>query len=143
MKYGYEFIPMKKAQLRIYSIEQTELRYGWGQPRPQCIFSLLEKVPERHLHNLTKYEISGTSISPVYQLFIVNIVNYTLLLLLFIVNWGKFGSAAQAYAKKTQFFIFFMNWKKLRSPARAKFKNSKIYKVAGCNVTKKRHHRCR
>ena len=32
--------------------------------------------------------------SPVYLLFIVNIVNYTLLLLLFIVNWEKFGSAA-------------------------------------------------
>ena len=70
-----------------------------------------------------------TSISPVYQLFVVNIVNYSLLLLLFIVNWEKFGSAAQAYTKKNkQFFIFFMNWKKLRSPARATFKNPKIFK---------------
>ena len=36
-----------------------------------------------------------------------------------------------------------MNWKKLRSPARAKFKNPKISKVAGCNVTKKRRHKYR
>ena len=29
-----------KAQLGIYSIEKTEIRYGWGQPRPQRIFLL-------------------------------------------------------------------------------------------------------
>ena len=57
-------------------------------------FCYKRKCLKDYPHNLTKYEINGTSISPVYQLFIVNIVNYTLLLLLFIVNWEKFGSAA-------------------------------------------------
>ena len=57
-------------------------------------FRYKRKCLKDYPHNLTKYEISGTSISPVYQLFIVNIVNYSLLLLLFIVNWEKFGSAA-------------------------------------------------
>ena len=45
-------------------------------------------------HNLTKYEINGKSIYPVYQLFIIDIVNYSLLLLLFIVKWEKFESVA-------------------------------------------------
>ena len=35
-----------KAQLGIYSIEKAQIRYSWGQPRPQRIFSLQVKVPE-------------------------------------------------------------------------------------------------
>ena len=84
-------------------------------------------------HNLTKHEINGKSIYPVYQPFIIDIVNYSLLLLLFIVKWEKFESVAQAYTQKNHFFIFFMNLKKLRSP-RATFKNPKISSLIGKNL---------
>ena len=57
-------------------------------------FRYNRKCLKDYPRNLTKYEINGTSISPVYQLFTVNIVNYSLLLLLLVVNWEKFESAA-------------------------------------------------
>ena len=57
-------------------------------------FRYKRKCLKDYPHNLTRCKINGTSISPVCQLFIVNIVKYSLLLLLLIVNWEKFGSAA-------------------------------------------------
>ena len=46
----------------------AELRYGWGQPHSSTSFRYKRKCLEDYSHNLTKYEINGTSISPVYQL---------------------------------------------------------------------------
>ena len=46
-------------------------------------FCFKRKWLKDYPHNLAKYEINETSISPVYQIFIVNIVKYSLLLLLF------------------------------------------------------------
>ena len=63
-------------------------------------FRYKRKCLKDYPHNLKKNEINVTSISTVYQLFIAN---YSLLLLLFIVNW-----------------------KRSRSPARATLKNPKI-----------------
>ena len=106
-----------KAQLGIYSIEKAEIRYGWGLL--SASFRYKRKCLKDYPHNLTKYEISMTSISPVYQLFIVNIVNYSLLLLLFI-HWTKHFFVLWSWSqknlkvqrrlilKKKQFIIFFM-----------------------------------
>ena len=81
-----------KAQLGIHCIKKFEMRYGCRQTRLRASFWYKAIRGSAYLHNLTKYEINGTSISPVYQLF--SEVEQRLIL------------------KKQQFFIIFLNWKK-------------------------------
>ena len=66
-----------KAQLGICCIEKAEIRYSWGQPLLSASFRCKRKCLKDYPRNLTKYEINKPSIFPVYQLFIVNIVNYS------------------------------------------------------------------
>ena len=64
----------------------------------------------------TKYEINGTSKSPIFELF------------------SDLESVTYAYIQKTYFLIFFMNWEKSRSAARVTFKNPKISLLIGKNL---------
>ena len=71
-----------------------------------------------YLNILRKYEIKGTSKTPISQLFS---------------KLGKIWKCNLGFQKK-QFSIFSMNWEKLKSPARATFKNPKISLWIGKNV---------
>ena len=56
-------------------------------------------------HNLTKYEIKGTSKIPISQFFRK----------IWEKNWQNVESAAETYIQNTQFSYFFLNWKNEKS----------------------------
>ena len=99
-QYGYELIPMKKAKIK------HKLGFILLNRLKKCMAgdNLVLSASFRHKrkclkdcpHNLKKYEINGTSISTVYQLFIAN---YGLLLSLFIANWKRLRCSASTTLK--------------------------------------------
>ena len=103
IKYGYEFIPMKKAKIKhnLGFIPLKRLKYGAAGENLVLSgsFHYKRKCLKDYPHNLAEYEINWTSISPVCQLFIVNIVNYSLLLLLFI-HWTKHFFVQWSWSQK-------------------------------------------